>query len=135
MPIIPQWYDDEKTIFLFHFTPDGISSWEEYRYAIDAGLREVRTVAHPVVIYFDPDEVPMPSGNPLHHLRYALGQMPDNTIAVVNIVNNRFAASILRWLTKIGPYQWFYVVKSAEEAEALIERILAEHTQSHDMIS
>jgi hypothetical protein len=132
LPIIPQWYDDDKTVYLLHFTPGNVLDWDEYRQAIASAIADVRTVQHPVIIYLDSDETPMPPGNPLPHVRYALNSAPDNVVAVVNIVNNRFVASILGWLTKIGPYDWLHIVRSKEEAETLIARIQSMHFEKNN---
>jgi hypothetical protein len=126
MPIIPQWYDETKTVYLLQFTADGIQSWDEYRQAIDAALVDIMAVDHPVIVYFSPDKSPMPPGNPLPHVRYALGQVPPHVVAVINIVNNHFAATIMQWLLQIGRYRWCHIVSSKQEAEALVARLKSE---------
>jgi hypothetical protein len=66
MPTPVDWYDDEQTIIKVTITRS--STWNEYHKVIDWIVTEVEKVDHRVDIIFH-DEVGMPKGNPLPHLR------------------------------------------------------------------
>ncbi|QPC82800.1 hypothetical protein G4Y79_00040 [Phototrophicus methaneseepsis] len=125
MPITPGWYDAEKHIFLFHFTYP-VRDWQSYRSAIDDGMEMMNQVDHDVIMIFDPEDIAMPAGNPLPHLRYAVQSRPDHVIAAVAIVNNHFAATMMNWLKRIGFYHWIYVVETREQAQEVIIELMSE---------
>lgn len=124
MPMDPRWYNDEKTVYIFNFTEYGLRDWDEYRQKVDIGMREVDEVKHPVVVLFDPLDRPMPSGNPLPHLRYAFALKPDHVVAVISIVRNRFAIATMNWIKRLGFYTWFHMVESYDEAQKIIDAVL-----------
>lgn len=124
MPMTPRWYNDEKTIYLFHFSETGLRDWNEYRRGIKIGMQEISQVDHPVVMLFDPLYRAMPSGNPLPHLRYAFAAKPDNVVAAISIVHNRFAIAAMNWVKRLGFYTWFHMVDSYGAAQQIIDDVL-----------
>lgn len=66
MPLAVNWYDNEQSIIVVTITTD--TTWDQYHKAIDWIVSEAKGVDHRVDIIFH-DEVGMPKGNPLPHLR------------------------------------------------------------------
>lgn len=66
MPISVNWYDDELTIIKVTITTD--MTWDAYHHVIDWIVTEAGKVEHRVDVIFH-DDVGMPKGNPLPHLR------------------------------------------------------------------
>lgn len=125
MALIPQWHDEEKTVFLFHYTTS-LTSWQEYWDSIEEGLQEINTVQHPVIVLFDPYSFTIPSGNPFPHLRKAINLKPPHVIAIVTISTNRFISMVIEWVKKVGLYQWLYIVTTEKESDELIAQLKAD---------
>ena len=134
MPLIPQWYDETKTIYLFHYTAS-LKSWDEYWRALETGLSQINTVTHPVIVLFDPYNYAIPPGNPLTHLRKAVSIKPPHVVAVVSISTNRFLNTAVDWFKKVGFYPWLYNVETQVEADELIQRIQAQYPELKELVS
>ena len=66
MPLSVSWYDDEHSIIVVTITVD--TTWGEYDQAIDWIVTEASQVEHRVDVIFH-DNVGMPKGNPMPHLK------------------------------------------------------------------
>ncbi len=118
MPIEPSWYDEEHSIIKVDIPAR--SSWDEYYVAVNWIVAEMKTVDHRVDVIFY-EEVGMPSGNPIPHLRWgtkqlmALPNMGD-TIVAGKKRNNTFSRIILETVGKsFSPF-----VLSAEKKQELV---------------
>ena len=125
MPMIPEWYDDTKTILLFKFTEPSITTWDEYHLAIDEGWAMIRDVDHAVFPIFDAGKTAMPIGNPMLHLRRSLITLPTNVPTTLNIVDNRFAEAILEMIKSIHMTDKMVLVHTWQEAEMYIKNYFA----------
>lgn len=66
MPLDVKWYDDAHSIIVVTITID--TTWSEYDQAVDWIVTEASKVDHRVDIIFH-DNVGMPKGNPMPHLK------------------------------------------------------------------
>lgn len=125
MPMTPNWYDDTKTILVFKFTEPAITTWDEYDLAIDEGWAMIRAVKHDVFPVFAAGTTPMPTGNPMPHLRRSLRILPKNVPTTLNIVDNRFVEAILQMLRSIHMSDKMVLIHTWAEAEAYIKDYFA----------
>jgi hypothetical protein len=70
MPLPVNWHDDEHSIIVATIRKDTI--WEEYHQAVEWIVTEAATVDHRVDTIFH-DNVGMPKGNPMPHLKRGSG--------------------------------------------------------------
>ena len=92
------WYDDEHTIIKVTITPT--STWEEYHQTVEWIETEATKVDHLINVIFH-DEVGMPKGNPIPHLKKGsevFFNLPNITTVIIagsQGVNNAFTRVIL----------------------------------------
>lgn len=89
------WHDPEKTIIRLDYTPP-IASWEEYQEAVAYSYDLARSVAHSVRLLHNPQDTPMPTGNPLEQILIAARKTPANVDAIAMVITNRIARRITK---------------------------------------
>ena len=72
MSLEVQWYDAEHTILVATIAKD--TTWSDYHNAVDKIIKEASQVNHRVDIIFH-DEVGMPAGNPMPHLKQGISRL------------------------------------------------------------
>ncbi|MFN8375703.1 MAG: hypothetical protein U0694_22885 [Anaerolineae bacterium] len=97
------WYDTEQTILVATITQD--TTWSDYHTAIDQIVKRAAAVRYRVDVVFV-DNVGMPSGNPLIHLRSGINrlmQQPNIYCALVagSNVSNSYFRSIFMMVGRI----------------------------------
>jgi hypothetical protein len=83
MPLSVNWYDDEHSIIVVTITND--MTWNDYHDAIGWIVSEASQVAHRVDLIFH-DNVGMPKGNPLPHLKRGSARIIDQPNICLTII-------------------------------------------------
>lgn len=105
MPTPVNWYDDKRTIIKVTITLS--STWEEYHHAVAWIATEVAKVDHNVTLIFH-DNVGMPKGNPIPHLKKGsetflnLPNVRNVIIAGSQGIGNAFTRVILTTATRMA---------------------------------
>lgn len=99
MPLEVKWYDDEHTILVATIAKN--TSWTDYHTAVDAIIHEAQQSAHPVYAIFH-DEVGMPAGNPMPHLKSGINRMAiEQNLALMYIAGSRGSTGFVRTIMEI----------------------------------
>lgn len=99
MPLEVKWYDDEHTILIATIAKD--TSWTDYHAAVDTIVREAQQSAHPVYAIFH-DEVGMPAGNPMPHLKSGITRMAkEENLGLTLIAGSRGSSGFVRTIMEI----------------------------------
>lgn len=129
MSLAVKWYDAEQTILIATIAKD--TSWVDYHSSIDEIILKASQTDHRIdVIYYD--EVGMPAGNPMPHLKQGIGKLTkQGNIRLSVIAGSRgssgFVRAILESIGKMfmkrsdmGGNNFGGFVKTLDEAVALI---------------
>lgn len=122
-----KWYDAEQTILLATIAKD--TTWDDYHASIDAILKLAASVNHRVDLVFL-DDVGMPKGNPLPHLRNGIARLVKQPNLKLSLIAGSkgyagFVRTVLEMVGRIfgnstrGPGALF--VPDLEEAVARIQ--------------
>ncbi len=125
MPFDVSWYDDAHTILRVRV--HGKPTWDEYDTAMDIVSQRIAAVPHRVDMVLD-DEVGMPRGNPMPHLKAALDKVaahPNLGMSMAASANNVALFPSLMMETAGRLYgvdmkRYGRFVKSMDEAVAII---------------
>ncbi|MGB7338434.1 MAG: hypothetical protein WBC91_06040 [Phototrophicaceae bacterium] len=113
------WANEAKTIIQLDYS-NPIASWDEYQAAIDTANNLAKRVNYSVTMLHNPDETPMPSGNPIEQLRIAINKTPKN-VRIVMVINNGIAQRIVHaviYIMSLGNH--YKIVGSLDAAYAYI---------------
>ncbi|HUN06291.1 MAG TPA: hypothetical protein PLQ56_06805 [Aggregatilineales bacterium] len=109
MALPVEWLDAEESILVATIQKD--TTWDEYHAAIDHMITEAARVKHRVDIIFH-DNVGMPKGNPLHHLKVGSTKVIKQTnIQSTVIAGSRGSTGFVRSIMEI-------LAKSMQMAQA-----------------
>lgn len=137
MPFDVSWYDDAHTILRIRVY--GQPTWEEYHAAMDTVAAHVAASPHRVDMVMD-DEVGMPRGNPMPHLKAAFDKLiiyPNLGMSMAASASNiaLFPALMMETagrLYGVDMRRYGRFVKSMDEAVAVIMADRAKNAPSSD---
>jgi hypothetical protein len=90
MPLSVNWYDNEHSIIIVTITVD--TTWSEYDQAVDWIVTESSKVDHRVDLIFH-DNVGMPKGNPMPHLKRGSAKIVEQPNIYYSIIAGTQGAS------------------------------------------
>jgi len=94
MPLEVKWYDEAHTILLGTIAKD--TTWSDYHHAVDRIVYEASQLTHQVDVIFY-DDVGMPPGNPLPHIRKGIAKLAQQeNIATSIIAGSRGSSGFVR---------------------------------------
>jgi len=129
MSLEVKWYDNEHTILIATIAKD--TTWPDYHSAVDQIIAEANRVTHRVDSIFY-DEVGMPAGNPMPHIKQGIMKLAkQNNIKISIIAGSRgssgFVRAVIEAIGKMfmkkgpqGPSSFGGFVKTLDEAIARI---------------
>lgn len=98
MPLEVKWYD-EHTILIATIAKD--TSWTDYHTAVDTVIHAAQQSTHPVYTIFH-DEVGMPAGNPMPHLKSGINRLAmEQNLALMYIAGSRGSSGFVRTIMEI----------------------------------
>lgn len=99
MSLEVKWYDDAHTILVATLAKD--TTWDEYHSAVDQIISEAKQANHRVDVIFH-DEVGMPIGNPMPHLKQGIAKMgKEPNIGYYVIAGSRGSSGFVRAMIEI----------------------------------
>ncbi len=94
MSLEVKWYDAEHTILVATIAKD--TTWSDYHNAVDQIIKEASQVNYRVDIIFH-DEVGMPAGNPMPHLKQGISRLAKQpNIGLSLIAGSRGSSGFVR---------------------------------------
>ena len=99
MSLEVKWYDEAHTILLGTITKD--TTWTDYHDAIDKMINEASQLSYQVDVIFY-DDVGMPAGNPLPHIRRGITMLAQQeNIASSIIAGSRGSSGFVRAIFEV----------------------------------
>jgi hypothetical protein len=120
MPI--SWQDDAKTVL--YFNPQGEWTWEEFFDAAGQVNGYIAGVSHPVFVITNLNDSILPPGNAIPHFRNDILQKPENTAALIFLINDGFKRtmiSVLREMIHGKHGEMLFSANSLDEAYDIID--------------
>jgi hypothetical protein len=123
MPVVAAWVDNDQTLMVYRFE----SPWtmEQVYAALDAGLRLMAVVPHPVDSLFDFSQSGTAPSQILMAMRYAERHPPDNLRYSVVFGLNPFLALLVGVAQRVAPrlMQNVRITKTRDEALVALEEM------------